>query len=249
MSSSRNCSTGRGLSWITRLTQGLAGTPQQLTDLRIKMLGNGYHPVPIIGAHVDTPSAGKKPTMPGWQTKCATATEEEIARWSRSQIGGTNTGIVCGRTIGVDIDVQDDALSDKLDALALEVLGPTSLRRIGRAPKTLLVYRVATSITKLQTPALIFGDDPDTKADVDKCKVEILAAGQQFVAFGIHPGTRQPYHWPEKSPLDVPFADVPLVTPELLERFVDEAEEILRSAGARTKREITEHKRSTVKES
>jgi putative DNA primase/helicase len=224
-------------------------TPQELNELRLKLHSHGYHPVPIIGAHVDVPSAGKKPTMSGWQTKCATATEEEIARWSRSQIGGTNTGILCGRTVGVDIDVLDDALSDALVARAMELLGPTSLRRIGRAPKMLLVYRVATPITKLQTPALIFGDDPDTKTDSDKCKVEILAAGQQFVAFGIHPDTRQPYHWPEKSPFDIPFADVPLVTLELLERFVNEAEQLLRASGGRTKREITEHKRSTVKES
>jgi putative DNA primase/helicase len=224
-------------------------TPHELNELRLKLHSRGYHPVPIIGAHVDTPSAGKKPTMSGWQTKCATANEEEIVRWSRSQIGGTNTGILCGRTVGVDIDVLDDALSDKLVARAVELLGPTSLRRIGRAPKTLLVYRVATPITKLQTPALVFGEDPDTKADADKCKVEILAAGQQFVAFGIHPATLEPYRWPEKSPLDVPFTDVTVVTLEQLQQFVDESEEILRAVGGRTIREIKDGKRFTDKES
>jgi putative DNA primase/helicase len=224
-------------------------TPQELNELRLKLHSHGYHPVPVIGAHVDTPSAGKRPTMPGWQEKCATAGEEEIEKWARSQTNCTNTGILCGRTVGVDIDVLDEALSAQLSELAQEVLGPSSLRRIGRAPKTLLVYRVATPVTKVQTPALLFGDNPDTKADVDKCKVEILAGGQQFVAFGIHPATGEPYHWPEKSPIDIPFADVPLVTLELLQQFVSDAEQLLRDAGARTKREITEHKRSTVKES
>ena len=33
---------------------------------------------------------------------------------------------------------------------------------------------------------------------------EILATGQQFVAFGIHPETLAPYRWSEASPLDVP---------------------------------------------
>jgi putative DNA primase/helicase len=220
---------------------------QQLTELRLKLHGKGYHPVPVIGAHVDVPSAGKKPTMPGWQTKCATAGPDEIQKWAK-QIDCTNTGILCGRTVGVDIDVLDETLSSKLVSRALELLGPTSLRRVGRAPKMLLVYRVAAPINKLQTPALIFGDDPDTKSDADKCKVEVLAGGQQFVAFGIHPATREPYHWPEKSPIDIPFVDLPLVTLEQLKLFVDEAEQVLRAAGARTKREITENRRSTDKE-
>ena len=42
--------------------------------------------------------------------------------------------------------------------------------------------------------------------------VEILGLGQQFVAFGIHPATGQPYHWPlGETPLDVPFEALPLV--------------------------------------
>lgn len=41
-------------------------------------------------------------------------------------------------------------------------------------------------------------------------KAEILGAGQQFVAFGIHPDTGQPYDWPlGETPLDVAFADLP----------------------------------------
>ena len=62
---------------------GTAATPQQLTDLRIKLLGNGYHPVPVIEAHIDTPSAGKRPTMQAWQTKCSTADQEEVAKYGR----------------------------------------------------------------------------------------------------------------------------------------------------------------------
>jgi len=91
-------------------------TPQDLIALRLQLHAAGYHPVPVIGAHIDTPSAGKKPTMAGWITKCATANEEEITGWSRSQRDCTNTGILCGRTIGVDIDVLDAALSAQLSS-------------------------------------------------------------------------------------------------------------------------------------
>jgi putative DNA primase/helicase len=213
-------------------------SPQEITDLRLALHGAGYHPVPVIGAHVDTPSAGKKPTMPAWQTKCLTADPKEIEKWSRSQRNCTNTGILCGEIVGVDIDVLDEDLSAKLAASALQLFGPTSLRRIGRAPKTLLVYRVETPHEKQSTPDLILGDNPEDKNA--KAKVEILAQGQQFVGFGTHPDTKAPYSWPEKSPLDVPFADIPIVTLDLIKQFVAEAEKVLRAAGGRTAKEIKE---------
>jgi bifunctional DNA primase/polymerase-like protein len=132
-------------------------TPPELTELRLKLRSNGYHPVPVIGAHVPDKAAGKRPTMTAWQTKCLTADPLEIASWSRSQRNNTNTGVLCGDVVGVDIDVLDDALSAKLVARALELFGPTSMCRIGRAPKTLLLYRVETRHEKLSTPELLLG--------------------------------------------------------------------------------------------
>ena len=211
-------------------------TPQELTELRLKLHSNGFHPVPVVGAHVNTNSAGKRPTMAAWQTDCLAAGPREIESWSKAQRLNTNTGILCGEVVGVDVDVLDEALSEKLAARAVEMFGHTSLQRIGRAPKMLLVYRVETPHEKLSTPDLIFGEDPTDKNA--KAKVELLAQGQQFVAFGIHPDTKAPYAWPEKSPLDVQLSDVPLVTLELLKQFVEEAEAVLRAAGARTKAEI-----------
>lgn len=132
------------VSTMAKLAPPPIATPQELTELRLKLHSNGYHPVPVIGAHVNTNSAGKRPTMTAWQTKCLTADPHEIASWSRSQRNNTNTGILCGDVVGIDIDVLDDVLSAKLVARAQELFGPTSLRRIGRAPKILLLYRVET---------------------------------------------------------------------------------------------------------
>jgi putative DNA primase/helicase len=210
--------------------------PEELTELRLRLRRDGYHPVPVIGAHVDTDSAGKRPNMNSWEKKCLNATPEEIASWALSQRDCTNTGLLCGEIVGVDVDVLDVALSFRLSELASELFGPTPLRRIGRAPKTLLLYRVETPHKKLSTPDLFFGDDPENKDA--KAKVEILADGQQFVGFGIHPDTRSPYHWPERSPLEIAVVEVPLVTLAALEQFVTEAEQILRAAGGRTAREI-----------
>jgi AAA domain/Bifunctional DNA primase/polymerase, N-terminal len=214
----------------------LIARPRDLSDLRLKLRTNGYHPVPLIGAHIKTKSAGKRPSMPAWQDKCLNADPDEITGWSRDRVDDTNTGLLCGEIVGVDIDVLDADLSAKLAARAQELFGPSALRRIGRAPKVLFVYRVETPHDKLATPTLIFGDDTEDQSAW--AKVEILANGQQFVAYGIHPDTRQLYHWPEQSLLDTHASDVPLVTLDLLQQFVTEADQVLRDAGARTKAEI-----------
>src|SRR5690606_34405105 len=62
-------------------------------------------------------------------------------------------------------------------------------------------------------------------------RVEILATGQQFVAFGIHPDTKAPYYWPECSPLDVPLHALPPVTKERCAAFIAAAEKYLRKVG------------------
>jgi hypothetical protein len=62
-------------------------------------------------------------------------------------------------------------------------------------------------------------------------KVEILAAGQQFVAYGVHPVTGYPYAWPEDDLLDLERDDLPEITPELAACVVDRADAILARIG------------------
>ena len=199
-------------------------TPQpnkvDVIPLRLKLLANGYHPVPVLGK-VPAP-------MKGWQNVCKTAAEYEIRRWSRDYSNCVNTGILGGLVVAPDIDVLVPELAERLAFKCAQILGHSPLRRVGRAPKILFCYRVEAPIRKLSTPTLILGDGSEHK-------VEILAEGQQFVAFGVHPDTGQPYRWGEQSPLDTPFAELPLVTLEKIQHFVAEAEKILRDAGGRTK--------------
>src|SRR3954452_3142563 len=42
-----------------------ASSPEGLTSLRLRLRSNGYHPVPVVGVHISTYSAGKRPTMNG----------------------------------------------------------------------------------------------------------------------------------------------------------------------------------------
>ena len=85
-----------------------AALADDLTDLRLTLHRNAYRPVPVLGPHVATKSAGKRPAMKSWEAVCATADETEITRWTNAQRNCTNTGLLCGNLIGIDIDVLDE---------------------------------------------------------------------------------------------------------------------------------------------
>ena len=69
-----------------------------------------------------------------------------------------------------------------------------------------LAYRAEVTFPKISTPEFILpGDDP-TVPGYKGHRVEILAEGQQFVAYGIHPDTLASYQWLQGGPDTVPVA-------------------------------------------
>ena len=205
-----------------------------LTVIRLRLLDGGYDPLPIVGPDAPGKSPGKRPSLGGWQAM--EITQDIVRSWeSGPRAADTNTGVRTGKVAAVDIDVLTQSLADKLHAIATAMLGPTPLLRVGRAPKRLLCYRTAAPMAKAATPELIMPNGT-------KAQVEILGAGQQFVSFGIHPDTHEPYKWQGESPLDVPLADLPLIAEELVVTFIAAAEAVLRAAGGRTEKEIKARK-------
>jgi putative DNA primase/helicase len=204
-----------------------------LTSLRVKMWMQGYRPVPVLRHDAKDKSAGKRPTMPQWEIVCASAHDEVIRKWTtdRKQRECTNTGLLCGMVTGVDIDILDPDLAMQVQVLADAMLPATPLLRIGKAPKSLRVFQSGYIRAKVSTPALILPSSI-------RVQVEALGTRNQFVSFGIHPETRQPYFWPGASPLDVPLADLPVLSDEVLHAFLAEAEAVMRAAGGRTEAEI-----------
>ena len=174
-----------------------------LTDLRLGMLAQGYRPVPVLRFDAKDKAAGKRPTLDGWETVCATADETEIRGWAHNgQRNCLNTGLLCGHVIGLDIDVPDYPLACRINALADAMLPPTPLIRIGKSPKSLRAFRAEGVHTKASTPELFLPDGT-------KVQIEALGKGNHFVSFGTHPDTKLPYTWPQQSPLDVRFEDLP----------------------------------------
>jgi hypothetical protein len=161
-------------------------------------------------------NAGKRPgirTSDGWQglgVKTFDATEELLDIWHAM---GAGVGLRCDRdTIGVDVDTLSPEWSERICAIAFEMLGPTWLR-IGMAPKILLPYR-SSELIKYRVTRFDDGMDPKKPGLIE------LQAGvdKWYVVKGIHPGTRKPYSWPR----GVPHTDeLPLVTAEKLDAFYD----------------------------
>jgi putative DNA primase/helicase len=193
-------------------THSAAGTSgDDLTSLRLRLRRNGYWPVPIAGPTMKIKSAGKRPLMDAWQKLCIAPSETEVMRWTREEPDSTNTGLLCGPAVGGDIDVRVAELVRQLVDRARVTLGDTPLERVGMPPKTLLAYRTETPFRKISTAEFILPGDDWTVPGYKGHRVEILAEGQQFVAYGIHPDTRQPYQWLRGGPDTIAWSDLPVI--------------------------------------
>lgn len=191
--------------------------PEHQTDdpvrIRKLLVSNGFWPVPI---------KGKRPRITGWTTFRPEL--HQIEGQARSHADHPGTGIICGEVVAIDIDAPDAEAAAHLTAMADRLPGADrALRRVGRAPKLLLMFRATEVRKKISTAEYLVGEH--------KCQVEILGSGQQFAAFGIHPDTGMPYQWLTQSPIDVHFEDLPETTPESIDAFVAEAEAYLKSVG------------------
>lgn len=175
------------------------------------LVSNGYSPVPIkLGT--------KRPPMQKWQSFRA---DDNAIRAYRS----LGVGILCGQTVCVDIDVLHEQASMELHELANDHFG-YGLPRVGVFPKIALIYRTETPFRKKLTESYNF--DGFERAQ----KVEVLAEGQQFVAFAIHPDTSQPYEWLDgPSIIDVPHSELTAIDEAQVDEFIAQANTILARYG------------------
>lgn len=119
---------------------------------------------------------------------------------------GTGVGVPGGNVVAIDLDVLDANLGLEIDRLCRHHLGDTPALRIGLPPKRLLVFRTDTPFKGASFGAL-----------------EVLCQGRQFVGYGIHPKTGQPYAWPDEGLADLDITHLPLVTADAVQTFVQAA--------------------------
>lgn len=190
-------------------------------ELAGTLIKNGYPVVPVR-------PYSKIPAATAWTSRTFTGVE---TAW-----GNCGVGIRCGietsesgyAIYAIDIDVVDEGASTAICDAAFNILGPTMIR-IGSFPKQLLVYRGAPGIKKLKSEAFA---DSDTIFRGGKAqRVEILGDGQFFVAYGVHPDTRNLYIYPAvtlrsgkmlstNGPIDVRVAELPEVDEHSLHGFL-----------------------------
>jgi hypothetical protein len=124
-------------------------------------------------------------------------TADELAWWAESE-GPRNRanvalimGEVSGRALCLDIDVSDEATSEAILRLVDQHLGRTEFRRVGRAPRLVLVYRSdAADPVRNRSYAL------DAKApDGGDQAIEVLADRRPITAFGAHHKTGAHFQW------------------------------------------------------
>ena len=150
-----------------------------------------YHLVPIV-------PRDKRPAVKHWRDDTFETPVESYARHG--------VGVICGvgkyPIAAVDIDCYDERVAEMMRDYVLKTFGET-VYRVGRAPKVLLVYRYAEpGIRKVCSTIYKEG------------RVEVLGFGQQFVAYGIHPDTKEPYTWPGimGDLYDIDINEVPVLT-------------------------------------
>ena len=102
--------------------------------------------------------------------------------------------------IGVDADTLDERCAALIAGVMRKRFGTVPMR-IGRPPKALYVIRLDGP---LQYTRVDFGAR-NAKGVAER--VELLSGGRQFIAFGLHPTTMQPYRWAEKL---LPYGDLPV---------------------------------------
>jgi len=186
---------------------------QDFASLGPTLIAMGYQITPI------RPGA-KAPILRDWTNQRLTADD-------CSKYAGAGVGIICGNVVAIDIDSTDESISQAMVEMLEQEKGAVPIR-VGRAPKTLAVVRLATQDIRKMSTAVY-----NTPGTDDKHQLELLAKGQQFVAYGIHPATGKPYEWTDLMGGLTEFKvdEIPVVTVDDLQRYMARFDELCRAAG------------------
>lgn len=175
-------------------------------ELGHKLVDNGFNILPIVRHDAkDHSHPGKAPALKGWRTHVAS--HDSVTLWAdtRAKCG---IGINTRTNPAVDLDILDADMCRRMMNYVELATGETAVR-IGRAPKALMLFHTKVPFTKVKSHTWICPNG-------DKHAVEVLGDGQQFVAYGVHPGTGKPFQWlndfrPDNSIADFDLPEITLL--------------------------------------
>jgi len=214
---------------------------QKITELRKRVLANGYQPL----ANLD-----KRCMLPAWTG--LSVTDQTVDKWARMRrFAATGIRVENGLAV-VDVDINDEAMANAIFDMMVDTMpelqGAPWLVRKGKGHKFAWFMRTSEVFSRLHTRRWV---RPGDTADDGTHSVEIFGGGsaRQFGAFGAH--TREDdgrvtveYQWVEGyDPSDTPLDELPALSKEQFVAISMVAERIMQEAGWEP------IKRSTVGES
>lgn len=146
-----------------------------------------------------------------WETD-----RDDVKKWAIHD--QASFGLRSARFPGVDIDCTDASLAKIITDFVLDKLGPAP-QRVGRAPKSLLMYRTDEPFGRMRLWI---------KTSAGEHLVEVLGVGQQYLVHGLHPTTGLPYKWLQAPP---PAKDLTLLTREAADSMLDDLATTLDALG------------------
>lgn len=163
------------------------------------------------GTSLRADDLGKIPAVKGangwhgypWMT--SQPTREQVQTYDS---WGANIGLRGTSFPGLDIDSSSPKLVALVEQIAREHLGPAP-RRVGRPPRSLLVYRSNEPLSRV---ALEIGEGEERHL------VEFLGHGRQYLVYGQHP-TAGAYEWTTTPLWDLPASKLSLVSAEAVDKF------------------------------
>ena len=165
-----------------------------------QLLANGYSIIPKR-------FSSKAPTIKAAGQFCRRQpTNREVEQWFL-RTPNLGLALAAGSRFGyliIDCDVTNREISKKILHHLRDVVGSKFPTRVGRAPKWAGLVQCHHYIETAQLHEL-----------------EIFGSRGDVMAFGIHESTGEPYVWTDGSPADVPVDELPTITSEGLERFVE----------------------------
>ena len=200
---------------------------------RLRLLEQGYSPVPVKNGE-------KSPALRGWSKLAGQIDEAAIHGWEERFPNADGTGIILGDVVGIDIDVDQEAIVDELLGLLTEQLNGDLVVRIGNAPRAMVFAKSLAPMRKQKTPR--FG----TVLSQNQ-QIELLAKGQFAVTHHTHPETKQPYRWPGINLLDVSLADLPVISESGIKKFLDEAKGVFKRHGLVSEKQHREYEKIALK--
>ncbi len=164
-----------------------AAEMRAITELRRVLLANGYQPVAVA-------SGGKAPVARNWPS---------LRGVPAADAAGLNTGVLSAGLRAADVDVDDAEEVARIVATVSRLAGACRVvRSRPNSPRVLLLYRAPEGMRPPKRTMRVRGGT-----------LEILGAGQQFVAYGRHPSGVE-FEWLDLGLDLVPLHDLPVMTAE-----------------------------------